>query len=208
MNGNDIISLSLAKDLNSWNTNTKSSAQKIENVKIPENNDCPEIKIIHASNDDLLCSKEDTSTILEKASAEGIDPEIKILGASNDALDSSKAKENREGLKNTENMETSNNDKEANILRDIFNKAKYFKGDKERTNLRNEINDKFILNTAVEINEENIATILERGDFFIARRIWNKEEGKFHDHFVFVKERSVLEKITFCRIIMVFFIAD
>ena len=129
MNENDIISLSLAKDLNSWNTNTKSSAQKIENVKIAENNDCPDIKIIHASNDDLLCSNEDTSTILEKASAEGIDPEIKILGASNDALDSSKAKENREGLKNIENMETSNNDKEANILRDIFNKAKYFKGD-------------------------------------------------------------------------------
>ena len=31
--------------------------------------------------------------------------------------------------------------------------------------------------------------LLNRGDFFTARRIWDKSERKFHDHFAFVKER-------------------
>ena len=47
----------------------------------------------------------------------------------------------------------------------------------------------FILNTGEEVTVENIKAILDRGDFFVARRIWNKSDGKCHDHFVFVKER-------------------
>ena len=58
--------------------------------------------------------------------------------------------------------------------------------DRRRTN---KDNDTFILNTGEEVTVENIKAILDRGDFFVARRIWNKSDGKCHDHFVFVKER-------------------
>ena len=53
----------------------------------------------------------------------------------------------------------------------------------------------FLLHTAIELNEENISSILNKGDFFIARRVWNKTEGKYHDHFVIVKERCVRDQI-------------
>ena len=62
---------------------------------------------------------------------------------------------------------------------------------KEQQNRRHDINDEFIQHTAVEVTEDNIHYILNRGAFLIARRIWDKEAGKFHDHFVFVKGRYV-----------------
>ena len=47
-------------------------------------------------------------------------------------------------------------------------------------------------NTGEAITEVNIKTILDKGDFFVARRIWSKSDGKCHDHFVFVKERCCI----------------
>ena len=79
----------------------------------------------------------------------------------------------------------------TNIFRDVLAKCKIGNKPEDKQKLRNVINDDFILKTAVEVNDGNIDTILKRGDFFIARRIWDKTEGKFHDHFVFVKERFV-----------------
>ena len=63
---------------------------------------------------------------------------------------------------------------------------------KDKTTLRNEINDSFILKTAVQVTEDNIESILYKGDFLIGRRIWDKSEGKYHDHFVFVNERFIV----------------
>merc|ERR1719367_197241 len=60
---------------------------------------------------------------------------------------------------------------------------------KKKQKLRNEINDTFILNTGIEETKDNIDMIFNRGNFFVARRIWDKTEGKCHDHFVFVSER-------------------
>ena len=75
---------------------------------------------------------------------------------------------------------------------------------KKKQKQRNEINDTFIFNTGVTVTEENIDTILDRGDFFTARRIWDKSEGKkFHDHFVFVTEKLVHDLIIYfcCHVV-------
>ena len=60
---------------------------------------------------------------------------------------------------------------------------------KAEDDILRELFDAFLLNTAVELNEDNISSILNKGDFFIARRVWNKTKGKYHDHFAIVKER-------------------
>ena len=85
----------------------------------------------------------------------------------------------------------------SNFLKDFFlnepksllEKWKDFNCNKAKEKLRNEINDAFILNTREDVTIENITSKLEKGSFFVARRIWNDLDGKYHDHFVFVKER-------------------
>lgn len=86
----------------------------------------------------------------------------------------------------------------SSVLKDFFESfkstdLKSFSDNKKRQKLRNEINDTFILNTGTDVTEDNIDTILNRGDFFVARRIWDKAKGQCHDHFVFVSERLVNE---------------
>ena len=77
----------------------------------------------------------------------------------------------------------------STVLKDFFKNWNSTDDTKKKQKLRNEINDTFILNTGTEVTEENIDSILNRGDFLVARRIWDKANGKCHDHFVFVKER-------------------
>ena len=79
----------------------------------------------------------------------------------------------------------------STVLKDFFQSWKSTHDTKKKQKLRDEINDTFILNTGIEVTEENIDSILNRGDFLVARRIWDKAEGKCHDHFVFIKERLV-----------------
>ena len=79
----------------------------------------------------------------------------------------------------------------STVLKNFFENWKSTDETKKKQKLRNEINDTFILNTGTEVTEDNIDSILNRGDFLVARRIWDKAEGKCHDHFVFVKERLV-----------------
>ena len=79
----------------------------------------------------------------------------------------------------------------STVLKDFFDSWKNNDDAKKKQKLRNEINDTFILNTGIEVTKDNIDMIFNRGDFFVARRIWDKTEGKCHDHFVFVNERSV-----------------
>ena len=92
------------------------------------------------------------------------------------------------------NQENVPEKRHSHVLKDFFQKWKITDDTKEKQKLRNEINDQFILNTGTEVTEENIDSTLKRGDFFVARRIWDKEEGKCHDHFVFVKERLYLSE--------------
>ena len=75
------------------------------------------------------------------------------------------------------------------IFKDVFDTFRGNGDAKKKQKLRNEINDTFILNTGTQITDDNVDELLNRGDFFIARRIWDKSERKFHDHFAFVKER-------------------
>ena len=80
------------------------------------------------------------------------------------------------------NEEVVANKRSSNILKDFFQKWKSTDDNKEKEKLRNQINDTFILNTGEAITEVNIKTILDIGDFFVARRIWSKSDGKCHDH--------------------------
>ena len=75
------------------------------------------------------------------------------------------------------------------IFKDVFDTIRGNGDAKKKQKLRNEINDTFILNTGTQITDDNIEELLNRGDFFTARRIWDKSERKFHDHFAFVKNR-------------------
>ena len=75
------------------------------------------------------------------------------------------------------------------IFKDVFDTFRGNGDAKKKQKLRNEINDTFILNTGTQITDDNVEELLNRGDFFTARRIWDKSERKFHDHFAFVKER-------------------
>ena len=75
------------------------------------------------------------------------------------------------------------------IFKDVFDTIRGNGDAKKKQKLRNEINDTFILNTGIQITDDNVEELLNRGDFFTARRIWDKSERKFHDHFAFVKER-------------------
>ena len=95
------------------------------------------------------------------------------------------------------NKQSSKDEQPSNFLKDfflkepkaLFEKWKDFNCNKEKEKLRNEINDAFILNTGEAVTAENITSILEKGSFFVARRIWNDLDGKYHDHYVFVKEK-------------------
>ena len=82
--------------------------------------------------------------------------------------------------------------KETKTFADYFTRFKKSDDIKEKDRIRYEINDTFLLNTAQELTEDDISTALNRADFFIARVVWDKEKGKFHDHFVIVKERLVI----------------
>ena len=75
------------------------------------------------------------------------------------------------------------------IFKDVFDTFRGNGDAKKKQKLRNEINDTFILNTGTQITDDNVEELLNRGDFFTARRIWDKSERKFHDHFAFVKDR-------------------
>ena len=75
------------------------------------------------------------------------------------------------------------------IFKDVFDTFRANGDAKKKQKLRNEINDTFILNTGTQITDDNVEELLNRGDFFTARRIWDKSERKFHDHFAFVKDR-------------------
>ena len=90
------------------------------------------------------------------------------------------------------NQDVVANKRSSNILKDFFQKWKSTDDNKEKEKLRNQINDTFILNTGEAITVENIKTILDTGDFFVARRIWSKSDGKCHDHFVLVKKRCCI----------------
>ena len=95
------------------------------------------------------------------------------------------------------NKQSSKDEQPSNFLKHFFlkepkhllEKWKAFNCNKEKEKLRNEINDAFILNTGEVVTTENITSILDKGSFFIARRIWNDLDEKYHDHYVFVKER-------------------
>ena len=69
----------------------------------------------------------------------------------------------------------------------------------DKQTLRNEVNDGFIQNTALELTEGIIDTTLNKGDFFVTRQTLDESTfdpvnfGKFHHHFVFVAARSVCE---------------
>ena len=114
-----------------------------------------------------------TTSIIDDNSNIAVDPAQKEPGSNNENL----------------NQELVAYKTSSNILKDFFQKWKGTDDNKEKEKLRNQINDTFILNTGEEVTVENIKAILDRGDFFVARRIWNKSDGKCHDHFVFVKER-------------------
>jgi len=100
---------------------------------------------------------------------------------------------------NQENISPSNNQENSQqpvpqkpystVFKDFLESWKSTDDTKQKQKLRNEINDTFILNTGTEVTNDNIDMIFNKGDFFVARRIWDKTEGKCHDHFVFVKER-------------------
>ena len=77
----------------------------------------------------------------------------------------------------------------SNVLKDFFKKWHTSDCNKEKEKIRNEINDAFLLKNGEAITTENLPFILDKGDFFVARRIWNVKDGKCHDHFVFVKEK-------------------
>ena len=94
-------------------------------------------------------------------------------------------------LDDTSNVSKEKQEESSNVLKDAFTTWKNFHNFEEKQNVRNDINDNFILKTELEVNERNIKTALHRGDFFLARRIWNKSKHQYHDHFVFVKERFV-----------------
>ena len=95
------------------------------------------------------------------------------------------------------NRQSSKVEQASNFLKDFFVKEpknlleqwKAFNCNKEKEKLRNEINDAFIVNTGEAVTTENITSILDKGSFFIARRIWDDLDGKYHDHYAFVKER-------------------
>ena len=88
--------------------------------------------------------------------------------------------------------------KETKTFADYFTRFRKSDDIKEKDRIRYEINDTFLLNTAQELTEDDISTALNRADFFIARVVWDKEKGKFHDHFVIVKERLVILENGIC----------
>ena len=108
--------------------------------------------------------------------------------------DSNIVKDNQHDILNKQSIV---DEQSSNFLKDffvkepksLFEKWKDFNCNKEKEKLRNEINDAFILNTGEVVTTENITSILDKGSFFVARRIWNDLDGKYHDHYVFVKEK-------------------
>ena len=122
-------------------------------------------------------------------------PSVKDNNNCSGVIDSSpdSKKEHQDATSNSnngENDDQSSNDKQhSNLFKKFFKQWKSTDCNKEKEKVRNEINDTFILKTGEEVNQKNISSILDRGSFFVARRIWNKSEGKCHDHYVFVKER-------------------
>ena len=69
-----------------------------------------------------------------------------------------------------------------------FNKSN---GLKDNACIMREINDNFLLSFAEELGDHNVSTALTTADFLLARRVWDKERGRYHDHLAFVKERFV-----------------
>jgi len=64
----------------------------------------------------------------------------------------------------------------------------------ERTLLRDYINEQAMLARCEEITEEQLldADILDRGDFIVARIVWNEDKEQFHDHFAIIQSRCKL----------------
>ena len=77
----------------------------------------------------------------------------------------------------------------STVLKNFFKKWQISDCNKEKEKIRNDINDAFLLKNGEAITSDNLSSILNKGDFFVARRVWNVNDGKCHDHFVFVKEK-------------------
>ena len=79
----------------------------------------------------------------------------------------------------------------------VYNNANFMEDWKRGMNpekkalYRDEINKDEMLSRCEEISVESLhdPTKLDKNDFLIARIFWNRNEGKYHDHWAFLKER-------------------
>ena len=61
----------------------------------------------------------------------------------------------------------------------------------KRAQYRDEIIKDELLSRCEEVSVESLhdSTKLDKNDFLIARIFWDRNEGKYHDHWAFLKER-------------------
>ena len=61
----------------------------------------------------------------------------------------------------------------------------------QRADKRDELNAEAVFSRCEEVTKEDLKDVdnLDRGDFIIARIIWDGDKEKYHDHWAIVKER-------------------
>ena len=61
----------------------------------------------------------------------------------------------------------------------------------KRAMYRDEINTQAMFSRCEEVNATMLYDNdrLDRGDFIVARIVWDKQKEKYHDHWVFLQER-------------------